>query len=67
MTEEEKKRYQFSTARKKALIDGVWNDRIEGANTNLWSMQQLLVNRSLLLSKTDDIDNWISYCKLALK
>lgn len=53
--------------KKKALIDSVWNDRIEGANTNLWSMQQLMLSRSLLFSKTDDIDNWISYSRLALK
>jgi len=58
---------QFSINEKKKLIDTVWNDRIEGANTNLWSLQQLLLSRSLLFTKGEDLENWLNYCILALK
>ena len=30
-------------------------------------MQQLLLSRSLLFTKGEDFDNWVSYCRLALK
>jgi len=30
-------------------------------------MQKILFIRSLLLTKSEDIDNWIIFCKLALK
>jgi hypothetical protein len=30
-------------------------------------MQKILFVRSLLLSKAEDIDNWITFCKLALR
>lgn len=30
-------------------------------------MQQIMTVRSLLLSKKEDFDNWIQFCKLTLK
>ncbi len=30
-------------------------------------MQLLLMTRNLLLTKTEDISNWIDYCHLALR
>ena len=45
------KKARFNILQRRKLIDNLWNDRIEGANTNLWSMQQLLASRSLLFTK----------------
>lgn len=30
-------------------------------------MQMLLMTRNLLLTKTEDINNWVDYCQLALR
>ena len=65
--EDEIRKHKNNIQTRKKQIETLWNDRIEGANTNLWSMQQLLLSRSLLFSKSEDIDNWINYCRLSLK
>jgi hypothetical protein len=44
----------------------VWNDRFEGLKKNILSIQKILFVRGLLLTKTENIDNWITFCKLAL-
>jgi hypothetical protein len=44
----------------------VWNDRFEGLKKNIISIQKILFVRGLLLTKTENIDNWITFCKLAL-
>lgn len=58
--------HKEANARKKDLIL-LWNDRLEGLKNNLYSMQKIMTVRSLLLSKLEDFDNWIKFCKLALK
>ncbi len=52
--------------RKNKLIS-LWNDRLEGFKNNLYSMQKILTIRNLLVTKFQDINNWIKFCKLAIK
>lgn len=52
---------------RKKKLENLWNDRIEGSKNDLIAMQQLLMTRNLLLSKGEDINNWIDFCYLALK
>lgn len=51
--------------RKRQLIT-LWNDRFEGFKKSLDSIQKMLFVRGLLLSKSENIEHWIGFCKLAL-
>lgn len=52
---------------RKEKLGDLWDDRMKGVSKNLEAMQQILLVRSLLFSKGEDIHNWIEYCQLSLK
>ena len=51
----------------KVHLLAVWRDRFVGLKNSLPSMQKVLFVRGVLLSKKEDMENWISYCRLALR
>lgn len=51
----------------KKRLESLWKDRIEGSKRNLNAMQKILMTRNLLLSKSEDFNEWLDFCRLALK
>ncbi|XP_077223933.1 target of rapamycin isoform X2 [Tasmannia lanceolata] len=55
------------TEGRRALIRTMWTERIHGAKRNVEVWQALLAVRALVLSPTDDIENWLKFASLCRK
>ena len=51
---------------KQQLIEK-WNDRLNGCQPSIDVSQQILAVRSILLSKYENLDSWLRFCKLCMK